>query len=155
MTLLAAILAGLIGTVSMTLSSGSEAKWTQRPDSPAPGVAFLWPFKVAFGLNVEGRVLDIVAIWAHWVYGAVWGIVFWLLLVQAELNLAAATLLFFVAVAGSQYLILRVTGIAPWPWKWGLKYNIFDWTHHSMYVGGTLAGWILIEQIVERTGGTW
>ncbi len=154
MTLQAAILAGLIGTVFMTLSSGSEAKWNGRPDSPAPGTAILWPLRL-LGLNVEGRLLDIVAVWAHWTMGAAWGIVWWLLLVQAELNLALTAVLFYVIVDGTANIMLKVTGIAPWPWKWGLKYNIIDWWHHIMYAGGTLTAWISIEKIVEGSGGTW
>ncbi len=152
MELQAAILAGLIGAVFMTLSSGSEAKWTQRPDSPAPGQAVLWPLKVVFRLEVEGRLLDVVAVWAHWTMGAAWGIVWWLLLVQADLNLALVPFLYFLIVDGTANIMLKVTGIAPWPWKWGLKYNFIDWFHHSWYVIGTLIAWIAIEKIVE---GGW
>ena len=46
MELLAAILAGMLGTVAMTLSSGSEMHWTGRGESPAPGVAAVWPLKL-------------------------------------------------------------------------------------------------------------
>ena len=52
MELLAAVLAGLIGTVVMTLSSGSEVQLTERGESPAPGVAAVWPLKLV-GINME------------------------------------------------------------------------------------------------------
>jgi hypothetical protein len=53
LSLLAAIVAALIGTGAMTISSASEVAWTERGDSLAPGVALLWPLKVALGLKVE------------------------------------------------------------------------------------------------------
>ncbi|MCH7608800.1 MAG: hypothetical protein IIC94_09585 [Chloroflexi bacterium] len=147
MELLAAILAGAIGTVAMTLSSGTEMHWTGRPESPAPGVAAVWPLKL-IGVSVEGRSLMVVSTWAHWGYGSAWGVVWWLLIAQAELPLALAAVSFFAIVWVTAVLLLRITGIAPWPWKWGhIKYNIFDWTHHGAYVSGTVIGWVLIEQV--------
>jgi hypothetical protein len=41
-------------------------------------------------------------------------------------------------VDGTANIMLKVTGIDPWPWKRGLKYNFIDWFHHIMYVGGAL-----------------
>ena len=147
MELLAAILAGTIGTVGMTLSSGTEMHWTRRPESPAPGVAAVWPLKL-IGIDVEGRNLMVVSVWAHWVYGSAWGIVWWLLISQAELPLALAAVAYFGIVWVTAVFLLRITGIAPWPWKWGhIKYNLFDWTHHVAYVSGTVVGWVLIEQV--------
>ena len=55
MELLAAVLAELIDTVVMTLSSGSEVQLTGSGESPAPGVAAVWPLKFV-GINIEGRV---------------------------------------------------------------------------------------------------
>ena len=147
MELLAAILAGMLGTVAMTLSSGSEMHWTGRGESPAPGVAAVWPLKLV-GLKVEGRVLMVVSVWAHWAYGSAWGVVWWVLIAQAELPLALAAVTYFGIVWITAVLLLRITGIAPWPWKWGhIKYNLFDWTHHIAYVSGTVIGWVLIEQV--------
>ncbi len=150
LAIVAALIAGFVGTGMMTISSASEAAWTQRGDSPAPGVALLWPLKKLFGLNVEGRALFTIAVSAHWGYGVAWGIVWWLLVSVAELNLLATTLIFAAIVWVSAILMLKVTGIAPWPWTWGLKYNIFDWTHHSAYVAGVLISWVLIEQIGQN-----
>jgi hypothetical protein len=62
LSLLAAIVAGIMGTAAMTVSSASEAAWTQRGDSPAQAVAVLWPLKKMFGLNVEGRLLYVIAV---------------------------------------------------------------------------------------------
>ena len=52
-----ALLAGQVGTVTMTISNATEAALTQRGDSPGPGVALLWPLKKLFGLNIEGKAL--------------------------------------------------------------------------------------------------
>ena len=51
MELLAVVLAGLIGTVLMTLSSGSEVQLTGRRESPAPRVAAVWLLKLV-GINM-------------------------------------------------------------------------------------------------------
>jgi hypothetical protein len=31
----------------------------------------------------------------------------------------------------------------------GHQYNIYDWTHHSFYVLGTLAGWVASESVAQ------
>ena len=147
MELLAAILAGTVGTVAMTLSSGTEMHLTGRGESPAPGVAAVWPLKLV-GIKIEGRGLMVVSTWAHWGYGTAWGVVWWLLIAQAELPLALAAVAYFLIVWTTAVFILRITGIAPWPWKWGhIKYNLMDWTHHVAYVSGTVVAWVLIEQV--------
>jgi hypothetical protein len=43
--------------------------------------------------------------------------------------------------------MLKTAGIAPWPWEWGIKYNIFDWIHRGAYVGGFVLVGVPIEQI--------
>ena len=150
LAIVAALIAAFVGTGTMTISSGTEAAWTQRGDSPAPGTALLWPFKKFFGLNVEGRALFTIAVSSHWAIGVGWGVVWWLLISVAELNLLATTLVFAAIVWVTAILMLRIAGIAPWPWKWGLKYNIFDWTHHGAYVGGVVLAWVLIEEIAQN-----
>lgn len=144
-----ALLAGLVGTATMTISSATEAAWTQRGDSPAPGVALLWPFRKLFGLNIEGKALYTIAVPAHYLIGVVWGLAWWLLIDVADLGLLATTAIFAAAVWVSAVLILRLTGIAPWPWTWGIKYNIYDWTHHSAYVAGVVGTWVLVDQVVK------
>ena len=146
MALFASILAGVFGTLFMTLSSTTEMHWTGRPESPAPGVAAVWPLKL-IGVKVEGRNLMVVSVWAHWGYGSAWGAVWWLLIAQAELPLALAAVSFFAVVWVTAIFLLKITGIAPWPWTWGIKYNLFDWTHHVAYVSGTVIGWVLIERV--------
>jgi hypothetical protein len=145
--LLRAILAAMIGTVAMTLSSTTEMQWVERPASVVPGLAtakLLRPFGIK---EVKGRALDILATWTHWGYGAMWGIVFWALIGPAGLPLAAAGALFFLIVWGTEQVQLPVLELAPWPWKWGLRYNAVDAWHHAVYTAGTVAGWALLGHV--------
>jgi len=90
------------------------------------------------------------AVPVHWLIGSFWGVIWYLLIDTAELGLLATSAIFGLAVWVSAILILKITGIAPWPWTWGLKYNLYDWTHHSAYIGGAVGTWVLIEQIAAE-----
>jgi hypothetical protein len=145
--LLRAILAAVVGTVAMTLSSTTEMQWVERPASVVPGLAtarLLRPFGIK---EVKGRALDILATWTHWVYGALWGFVFWGLIDPASLPLAAAGVLFFLIVWGTEQIQLPVLELALWPWKWGLKYNAIDAWHHAVYAAGTVAAWAVLGHV--------
>lgn len=93
--LLRAILAAVIGTVAMTLSSTTEMQWVERPASVAPGLATARLLRPLGIKEVRGRALDILSTWTHWGYGALWGVVFWALIGPAGLPLGAAGALFF------------------------------------------------------------
>jgi hypothetical protein len=145
--LLQAILAAVFGTMVMTLSSTTEMQWVQRPASVVPGLAtarLLRPFGVR---EVKGRALDILSTWSHWGYGTLWGIALWTLLGPLGLCLAAAGVLLFGIVWLTEQVELPLLGLAPWPWKWGLKYNAIDAWHHLAYASGTVAGWLLLGQL--------
>jgi hypothetical protein len=145
--LLRAILAAVLGTVVMTLSSTTEMQWVQRPASVVPGLAaakLLRPFGIP---EVKGRALDILATWAHWGYGTLWGVAFWALLGPTGLPVAAAGVLLFVIVWLTEQVELPVLGLAPWPWKWGLRYNATDAWHHLAYAAGAVAGWVLLGHL--------
>ena len=145
--LLQAILAAVLGTVVMTLSSTTEMQWVQRPASVVPGLAtarLLRPFGVR---EVKGRALDLLSTWTHWGYGALWGVVLWVLLGPLGLPVTAAGVLLFFIVWLTEQIELPVLGLAPWPWKWGLKYNAIDAWHHLAYAGGAVAGWMLLGHL--------
>jgi len=89
---------------------------------------------------LEGRALDILSTWSHRLYGAAWGLVLWLLVVVAGLPIAVAGVAFFLVVWLTEQIELPVLGIAPWPWKWGLKENLIDAGHHVAYAAGTIGG---------------
>ncbi len=150
MELQASILAALIGAVFMTLSSTTEMHWRQRPESTAPGrgLAFWLRF---VGIRIEDgtRAMNILSTWAHWLYGAFWGVLWWILIEVGGLNLWLTAILFFVIVWGTAATTYVLYGIAPWPWKWGgFRWVLLDWTHHVAYVGGTVVGWVALEKIV-------
>lgn len=142
--LLRAILAAVFGTVLMTLSSTSEQYWVQREPSVVPGLATARLLRPLGVTEVKGRALDLLAYWTHWVYGALWGFLFWTLVDPLGLPLGAAGVAFFLAVWGAEQVQLPVLQLAPWPWKWGLKYNLIDAGHHVVYAGGTVLGWQLL-----------
>jgi hypothetical protein len=74
--LLQAILAAVIGTVVMTLSSTTEMQFRGRQASTAPGHAVNKILHLVGVPLFEGRALEILATWSHWMYGAAWGLVF-------------------------------------------------------------------------------
>jgi hypothetical protein len=125
--------------------SGLDAAWGFTSAGSRSSLAA----QEAVGLNVEGRALFAIAVPAHYIIGVFWGVAWWLLLDVAELGLLATTLIFAAVVWVFAILMLKITGIAPWPWTWGIKYNIYDWTHHAAYVGGVLGTWVLVEQIAQ------
>ncbi len=142
--LLRAILAAVIGTVVMTLSSTTEMQFRGRAASVAPGRASNKILHLIGVPILEGRALEILSTWTHWLYGAAWGVAFWLLAVVAGLPIAAASVVFFLVVWFTEQVELPLLGVAPPSWTWGLKENAIDAWHHVAYAAGTVAGWILL-----------
>ncbi len=154
MELLHAILAAVFGTVLMSRSSFTEMFWEGRQASTVPGQAANQILRLVGVPKIEGRLLQILSDYVHWVLGASWGVVFWLLHDVADLNLWVTGILFFVVVWGAAQVYLPLLGLGiPWPWRWGAnpdgryiwKYNLTDAWHHVVYVGGTVLGWQLID----------
>lgn len=146
--LLRAILAAAFGTVAMTLSSTTEMQWVGRPASVAPGLAFAKLLSFVGAPEIKGRALDILATWVHWLYGAWWGVAFWVLIDVAGLPLAATAVAFFLVVWLSEQVELPLLGVAPPGWTWGAKAVLTDLWHHGVYVAGTVVGWVLIGAAV-------
>ena len=153
MELLQSLLAAFIGTGLMSRSSFTEMYWEGRPASVVPGQATNQILKI-FGVpEIEGRGLQILSDYMHWILGVSWGVVFYLLVGVADLNLGVAGVLFFLIVWGSEQIYLPLLGLGiPWPWKWGKvegqpynwKYNLSDMFHHLVYAWGTVLGYWLI-----------
>jgi len=142
-----AILAAVLGTVAMTLSSTTEMQFRGRAASTAPGRAVNKLLHVVGVPILEGRALEILATWSHWLYGAAWGVVFWLLVVVASLPIVVAGVAFFLVVWLTEQVELPLLGVAPPSWTWGLKENAIDAGHHVVYAGGTVAGWLVLGLI--------
>lgn len=142
-----AILAAVFGTVVMTLSSTTEMQFRGRAASTAPGRAVNKVLHVVGVPILEGRALDILATWSHWLYGAAWGVVFWLLVAIAGLPIVVAGIAFFLIVWLTEQVELPLLGVAPPSWTWGLKENVIDAAHHVAYAAGTVAGWLALGLI--------
>jgi hypothetical protein len=145
--LLHSVVAAFIGTGLMTISSTTEQQWVGRDPSVAPGLAAAKLLRPIGVREVKGRALDLLATWTHWVYGTLWGIGFWVLVDPFGLPLVVAGVVFLLLVWGAEQVHLPVLGVAPWPWKWGLKANLIDLWHHFVYAGGTTVAWALIDVV--------
>lgn len=141
---LQAILAAVFGTVVMTLSSTTEMQFRGRAASTAPGRAVNKILHVVGVPILEGRALDILATWSHWLYGAAWGVAFWLLAVVAGLPIVVAGIAFFLIVWLTEQVELPLLGVAPQSWTWGLKENAIDAGHHVAYAAGTVVAWLAL-----------
>jgi uncharacterized membrane protein YagU involved in acid resistance len=142
--LLRALLAALLGTVAMTLSSTTEMRWRERAASLVPAQAALKILGPVWKPDLKERGMQILGNWTHWAYGTWWGVVFWLLIDAAGLSLAATAVAFFFIVWLTEQVELPLVGLTPPSWKWGLKENLIDVWHHVVYVAGTVMGWVLI-----------
>jgi hypothetical protein len=144
--LLRAILAAVLGNVVMTLSSTTEMQWRGRQESTVPGQATAKLLGLIGIKPIEGRNLKILSNWTHWVYGASWGIVFWVYIDVLDLNLLVTAVLFFATVWGTAQINYGVLRLVPPFWTWGAKEVAIDVFHHVAYVTGTVIGWVLIER---------
>jgi len=142
--LLAAILAGIIGTVIMNLSSETEMAWRGRAASTAPGRATNKVLSFAGVPELDERPLAVLSTWTHYLYGVAWGVYLWLLMGVADLPIAVGGPLFFLGVWLVEQIQLPVLGVAPWSWTWGAKEVAIDVGHHAAYATGTMGAWVLI-----------
>lgn len=136
------LLAGLAGTVAMTIASTIEMKLRRRPPSSVPAAA-------------AGKVLGVqprdeagkrrFANAVHFAYGTSWGLgraaVGGLLCAFGVRRAIAAPLAHFVAVWGSELMMLPALRVAPPPWRWGAKEIAIDAFHHGVYVTATDAAY--------------
>jgi hypothetical protein len=152
--LLRALLAAAIGTVFMNLSSETEMGWRQRPASTAPGRATNRVLRLVGVPTLEGRSLQILSTWSHYLYGTLWGLYFWMLMSTDALALpiAVGLPLFFLGVWAIEQIELPLLGVAPWSWKWGTREVLIDLWHHAVYASGTMIAWVLIGAVVSWTG---
>lgn len=122
------LVAGLIGTVALTISETVEARLTKREASMVPGQV---------GAKLSGRGEDPAAVSrlntpVHWAHGITLGAVCGLLGLT-PLGPIWATVVFFGAVWGGDALLYRSLGLAPWPWKWEPQELVTDLFHKGVY----------------------
>jgi hypothetical protein len=137
------LLAGLAGTVAMTISSTIEMKLRRRPASDAPAKA-------------AGKVLGVQARnergnrrfgnAVHFGYGTSWGLA--RAAIGASLRAAhvrrlpiVAPVMHFAIVWGTAAVMLPALGVAPPVRKWGATEIVIDVFHHAVYVAAADAAY--------------
>ncbi|HEU4568303.1 MAG TPA: hypothetical protein VFR99_09740 [Marmoricola sp.] len=134
------LVAGLVGTAAMTLSSTVEARLTGRGASTTPADAAQ---KVS-GLDPgddEGRQRFSESV--HWTYGTVWGVPRALLGAAGVRGLPASGA-HLAAVWGSEQLMLPALGVADPVWRYGAQAATTDALHHLVYAvtTGVVSDWL-------------
>ena len=128
------LVAGLVGTAAMTVSSTLEARLRHRKASSAPARATAKALGIAsFEDDIaHARFNDL----SHWGYGTSWGMVRGLL-DAAGLPPRAATVAHGAAVWGSAQVALPALDIAPPAIFWGPAEIAIDALHHAVYAVAT------------------
>lgn len=134
------IIAGLAGTLAITVSQMIEMKLTKREQSntPAEAASKVLEIKPATPEAKEKLTYEI-----HWMYGTLWGIMK-AALSRMGLKGWPSTLLHFGAVYGTALVMLPSLKVAPPVKKWGAKAIAIDALHHVVYA--TIAG-LVYDQI--------
>jgi hypothetical protein len=137
------LVAGLLGTAAMTVSSSVEARLRGRAASSAPAraTAKVLGIKEFDGPLAQARFNDI----SHWGYGTGWGVVRGLLAV-AGLRPRAATAAHGAAIYGAAQVTLPALEIAPPVVFWAKEEIAIDVFHHAVYAAATGLAYSLIDR---------
>jgi hypothetical protein len=135
------LVAGVLGTAAMTVSSTIEAKLRHRAASTAPARATAKALGIAEFENdlAKARFSDL----SHWGYGTGWGVVRGVL-GATGIPPAKATAAHGAAVWGSAAVTLPALDVAPPFVFWGRKEVAIDVFHHTVYALATGAAYELI-----------
>ncbi len=128
------LLAGVVGTAAMTVSSTVESKLRDRGSSTAPADAAGKVLGVEPHDDAgEQRFSNLV----HWAYGTGWGAVRGLI---GAVGLAGpvATATHLATVWGTEQVVLPTLDVSPPGWEWGGREIAIDGFHHLVYA--TAAG---------------
>ena len=137
------LVAGVIGTAAMTLSSTLEAKWRGRAPSSAPAKATAKVLGIAeFEDDIAAaRFNDL----SHWGYGTSWGVLRGLL-GATGMPARTATALHGAAIYGSAQVTLPALEIAPPVIFWAKEEIAIDAFHHAVYAAATGMAYELIKR---------
>jgi hypothetical protein len=136
------LFAGVAGTAAMTVSSTLEMKIRDRQASNAPAEAAGKVLGVEpTGESEQARFSNLV----HWGYGTSWGTVRGLI-DAAGLEGKEAAAAHFLAVWGSEQVMLPALGVAPPFWQWGAKEVAIDAFHHLVYAGATGVAYAALDR---------
>lgn len=131
--ILIGLMAGLIGTVVMTVTETVDIRVTGREPSTVPGQV---------GIKVLGRDPDQeprlkgVSTTVHWLHGITMGALRGLLALTG-LGAVLATVVHFVLVWSGDALTYKALGIAPMPWGWSRRELATDLFHKAVYAVAT------------------
>jgi hypothetical protein len=136
------LVAGLLGTAAMTLSSTLEARWRGRAASSAPARATAKVLGISEFEDdlARARFNDL----SHWGYGTGWGVLRGLL-AAAGLSGRAATAAHGAAIYGAAQVTLPALDIAPPVVFWAKEEIAIDAFHHAVYAAATGLAYALIE----------
>jgi len=136
------VVAGVVGTAAMTVSSTIEAKLRGRAfsDAPARATAKVLGIKEFEDARAKARFSDL----SHWGYGTSWGIVR-ALLREFGVSAKAATPAHFAAIWGSAAVMLPLLEIAPPFVFWGAEEVAIDLFHHAVYATATGAAYEVLD----------
>ena len=128
------LVAGVLGTAAMTVSSTVEARLRHRAASTAPARATAKALGIAaFDSDLaRARFNDL----SHWGYGAGWGLAR-SVLGAAGMRPAKATAAHGAAVWGSAAVTLPALDVAPPFVFWGREEVAIDLLHHAVYAVAT------------------
>lgn len=123
------LLAGLVGTVAMTISEMIEMRATGREASTVPAQVG----STLLGVHPDsdeqtGRLNTVV----HWGHGALLGATRGLMSITGLRGLQA-TLGHFAAFWIGDVALYKVLGIAPAPWRWKRQELVIDVLHKGVY----------------------
>ncbi len=136
------LIAGVVGTAAMTVSSTVEMKLRGRQASSAPADA---ASKV---LGVEPRSdkdKDRFSTLVHWGYGMSWGAMRGVL-GASGLRPIGATAGHMAVVWGSELAVLPALEVVPPVRQWGAKELSVDALHHCVYAVATGLAYALLTQ---------
>lgn len=126
------LIAGLAGTLAISLSQKAEMKLTKRKPSTTPADA------VEKTLDLKATTEEkkpAVSNTIHWAYGTFWGVTRGLLSLAGVTGLPA-TLLHFAAVYGTELILLPNLNLAPPITEEDPKAIATDAMHHVVYAAG-------------------
>lgn len=136
------LVAGLVGTAAMTVSSTVEMKLRGRGGSDAPAQAAGKVLGVEpTGEKEKKRFSNVI----HWSYGTGWGIARGLI-GEAGLRGLPASAVHFAAIWGTALNMLPALEVAPPPQKWGAEEIAIDAFHHAVYAAAAGAAYDAIER---------
>lgn len=136
------LIAGTIGTMTLTLAEHAEMKLTGRQPSSVPG-------QVGMKLlrrdpEADPALTKRLSPLVHWTHGTALGAVRGLL-DGAGLSPRAATLAFYPLVWSGDALLYRALGIAPAPWRWSHDELLTDLFGKGVLSFATSGAYILLD----------